>query len=498
MKAIFKATAVLGSASVVGILAGLVSAKVSALLLGPGGLGFAGLMTSLLGLSGMLAAMGVSIGVVRVGARALAENDQRRIAAVRSAAWVMSGGLGLVVAAAMILARTPLSRLMLGGPEHAGAVVIVAAGLLLTLSAGVQSGILNAYQRVGALARIGMLSSVIGTSLSLLVIWRWRADGIPWAVLMTCIVPWVVSLYFLRRLHPPSGVRPSRREIMATVGELLRFGAPFTASLLVGAGVIALMPVLVLHALDTEAAGYYRAASAVAVSYLGLVTASMAQDYYPRVSAVSNDKDELCRLINEQHRFVLLLGGPIILGMLALVPYLVPLLYSQRFMPSVELLEWQLIGDLFRLAAWTMAFVVMVHSGGIRFFMLELGGGASLVLFSGLGMRVFGLTGLGMGFVACAIVYYSLCWILLRRSIDFRWTRQNGSLLITLIALAAVIRLLPTLGLEHVRTPVALALAALVSLHSVRVLWRELGGYEELAAFLRRRGRRAPVAEKAS
>ena len=86
MKSILKATVVLSSASIVSILTGLVSAKVSAVLLGPGGLGYMGLLQSLLGLSGMLAGMGVGTGLVRAGARALAGKDERQEAALRGGA----------------------------------------------------------------------------------------------------------------------------------------------------------------------------------------------------------------------------------------------------------------------------------------------------------------------------------------------------------------------------------------------------------------------------
>lgn len=490
MRSIIKATAVLGSASVVNILTGLVSAKISAVLLGPGGVGYMGLLQSLLGLAGMVAGMGVSTGFVRDGARALAEADMRRLSALRAGAWLSCGVLGVAAAVVMVLARVPLSRLTLGGSAHGGAVIIIAVGLLLTLAAGIQTGILNAHRQISALVRCSMLGSVLGTASNLLIIWTWRGAGVPWAVLAGCFIPWAASAFYLRRLGTRSDPRPSSREVRSAAGGLLRFGAPFTASLLVGAGVVTALPVFVLHAIDADAAGYYRAAATVAVSYLGFVTASMSQDYYPRVSAVADQKAELCRLVNEQHRLVLLLGGPVILGMLALVPYLIPLVYSPRFIPAVGLLEWQLLGDMFRLAAWTMAFVILARSGSFLFFGLELAGGASLLGLSWVGMRWFGLEGLGMGFVACAVVYYLLCWIILRRTIGLRWTARNVALFLTLVLFGSAVRALPYLGFERARTPVALLLAAVASAYSVHQLWGEMGGFHGLLTALRRRLRR--------
>src|SRR5205085_11145318 len=122
--------------------------------------------------------------------------------------------------------------------------------------------------------------------------------------------------------------RPPRSTLFpyTTLFRSLHFGVPFTGSMLVGAGVQMLMPVLVLHALSRADVGFYRAAAAVAVNYLSFLLTAMGQDFYPRVSAASDRPAALTQLVNEQQRLVLLLAGPIIVGMLALVPYLVPLI----------------------------------------------------------------------------------------------------------------------------------------------------------------------------
>jgi PST family polysaccharide transporter len=485
MKSILKATAVLSSVSVVNILVGLVSAKVNAVLLGPAGIGYMGLLQSLLALTAMFAGMGVGTGLVRAGAQALAADDRRQLAAVRAGAWLLCwtlGGAGVVL---LVLFRTPVSRLMLGGAEHGGAVVLVGAALLLTLAAGVQTSVLNAHHRITDLARVGVLNSLVGVPLGLLVIWRWRGAGIAPAVLVGCAVNCAVAYYYMRARTPAQRVALTRQEVWTAARSLLGFGVPFTGSMLVGAGVLTLIPVLVLHALSREAVGYYRAAATISVTYLGFLITAMGQDYYPRAAALSDQPEALVRLVNEQLRFVLLVAGPVILVMLALVPYLVPLVYSPQFVPASNLLEWQLIGDLFKFSSWTMAMIILTRMGSTTFFYTELLGGTLTLATSWFGLRWFGLEGLGISFLLTTMVYFCACLLILRRNLGLRWTTENKLLFLLLVLTTLIVRALPYIGLAWLRTPVALVCAVLFGLSSLYVIWGEVGGLKGLVAWRR-------------
>lgn len=483
MKSILKATAVLSSVSLVNILIGLVSAKVNAVLLGPRGVGYMGLLQSLLTLSVIIAGMGVGTGLVRAGAKVLADGDERQVAALRSGAWLLSWTLGGLALLLLVIFRLPLSRLMLGGPEHTGAVMLMGAALVLSLAATVQSSILNAHHRIADLARVGVLSSLLSMPLTLFIIWRWRAQGIALAVLAGCVVNWAVSYYFLRGRVPAPRLTPQRHEVFAAARSLLSFGGPFMASTLVGTGVLVCMPVLVLHTLSREDVGFYRAASAISISYLGVLLTAMGQDYYPRVSAVIDQPAALGQLVNDQLRLVLLLSGPVILGMLALVPYLVPLIYSAQFIPASSLLEWQLIGDLFKFSSWTMAMIVLTRMGSKTFFWLELLGGTLGLVTGWFGMRWLGLEGLGIGFMLSAMVYFCVCLLILRRNIGLRWTMENKLVFLLLVLTTLIVRALPYLGMEKLRTPVALAFAVLFGLGSLYTIWGEVGGLRGLVAW---------------
>jgi PST family polysaccharide transporter len=242
------------------------------------------------------------------------------------------------------------------------------------------------------------------------------------------------------------------------------------------------LPIIVLHLLGKESVGYYKAATAISMSYLGFLAAAMALDFYPRVSAVKEQPRALVELINQQHRLVMILAVPMILGTLALLPYAVPIVYSRKFVPTVVVLEWQLIGDLFKFSSWTMAYAILARCRSSVYFLTESIGGLANIVTLWLAVRWFGLSGLGISFLVSYIIYYAAVWVIIRREIHLVWTVGNKMMMLASVAAALLVRALPSTSLANLRTPTALLLALLAGAWSLHAVWGELGGRKEIRA----------------
>jgi enterobacterial common antigen flippase len=471
MKSIFRATAILSGSSVVTIILGLASAKVLALLLQPGGYGYYGLLQSVVAVASLFTGMGIATGLVRQGAGAALRDDKKAISSLRHGAWILFWVLGGISLLVLILFRERLSRL--GGLNQPAVMPIIGIAVLFTVATNIQTGMLNAHHRVGALATYAIGNSVFGAGIVILTVLIWHSHGVIAAVIGGAIASWAVSGILLRRHIGRPVSRFFQRETLNSAWSLLRFGAPFTASTMVGTGVQLALPILIFHLLNTESVGYYKAASAIAVGYLGFLVTAMGQDYFPRISAVKDNPKALVELINEQHRLVMLLAGPMILGTLALVPYLIPLVYSRKFYPAVEILEWQLIGDLFKFSSWTMSFAILARCKSSVYFLTESIGGVTTLVTAWVGVRLFGLPGLGIASLMMFVIYYVVTWTVIRREIPLVWTAANKKMMLAAVLAAAIIRALPGTRFANIRTPVALTLAFTAGIFSLTQLWQQ-------------------------
>jgi O-antigen/teichoic acid export membrane protein len=440
MGSLIRATLILGSGSAVSLLASLLSNKAYAVWVGPGGVGLLGLLQGLLGISGIIAGMGLSSGLVRLGAAEITENNTARILALRQAAWQLFLYCSGSIAVLMLLFSQPIAHFLLAGSPVSMVLVVVLA-LLLSLGAGVNIGLLNAYHRIGILARITAISSVVGAIFGITVVWLWRTEAMPLVVLGVPLAQFFLALHYSRSLVLPSS-KPNPQEVRDARSELFRFGLSFTGSQLVGTAVQLSLPFLVLYQLGQENVGYYRAAVMFSVGYVGFLLNALGQDFYPRLSALKAQPEAFQQAIHAQQRFMVLLGSPLVALSIALAPLIVRLIFSKEFLPALDVLHWQLLGDLPKFVSWTLGYAVLAALPSRSYLLTETVGGLCLLVFSWLGMAWLGLAGLGIGFLLAYVVYLLfLVYLLGSKKLWFPlWT--NVSLLTIGFAVAVAVQFL--------------------------------------------------------
>ncbi len=418
----------------------VVTAKAYAVILGPAGVGLYGLMLSVLNLGVIVVSVGMGVSVVQATAAAVAAKDWSLVHAVRRTARILAVIGGAVGGVLLIGLREPIAKLVLGDATKDGDVVILAGALLLTVAAGAQLALLTGLHRVKAVTLVNVASALVSAGAGVALVALVGIAALAPALLLTAAVQAALSVAVNRRSRE-AGI-PSPRgttAIPGVVGTLVRRGARIAASQLVSTGVQLGVPVMVLQMLGTQEVGYYRAAATISVGYLTFFLASLTQDYLPRIAGAS-DSGAMILLIDRRMRLVMSLGLPIILGLLALGPLAIQLLYSSAFAPALDVLQWQLVGDIVRLPAWVLAFVLLTGDGG-PYFRAELTGGIALALGSILGLATLGLTGAGVGYAAAQVAYYAVLWMLVRRRLPLRPGRLQMGLLLTSALCAAVLLL---------------------------------------------------------
>jgi O-antigen/teichoic acid export membrane protein len=420
---ILKSTSIIGGASFVNIAIGVLRSKVLAVLLGPAGVGLASLYTGLITTASAFTTMGVGPVGTRQIAEASSNDDVRTLMVVRRAMlWatmLLAGASGLVVWSL----RSALAVHALGHASYAGAVGWLSLGVALTVAGASQTALIQGMRRIGDVARLNVFGSILSTVLGIGLLWKWGKAGLVAYVLIVPLASFVLGHIFVSRLPKPKVGLIAFHQLIREWKILFRLGLA-----LVGAGLAQQLAQLwiriyIAKSLGAEPLGQYQAAWTISMQYVTFVLAAMATDYYPRLTGVIHDHNAARRLVNEQAEIAMLLSAPIFLAMMAGAPWVIHLLYAESFTPAIEILRWQVLGDVLKVAAWPLGFVILAAGDGNSFFWSET---ISAILLSGLIALLVPLSGLrttGVSYLAMYAFYLPLVYWLARRRIGFHFSR---------------------------------------------------------------------------
>jgi PST family polysaccharide transporter len=363
--------------------------------------------------------------------------DNRAVTTVLVALRRLTLLLGAIAAITLFFLRKVVSGWVFSSPRYAYAVGVLSLGVLFTIISSSQVAVLNGLRRVGDIARLNIIGAAIGTGVTILLVVVWRERALVYAVTTTTLVMLICSWWFLWRIpRPPSD--PVHGEIKAASVLLLRLGAAFLSAGVVMTVVLLLTRVIIINRLGMASAGYFQAAWGFVVFYIDFILNAMGVDFYPHLTSCIQDRKAANQLVNEQTEVALILGGPLILGMVAFAPVVIFLFYSRQFVAATKLLRWLLLGNIVKIISWPMGYLVMAHGWAKTFIFIELVWASAylgLVYFS---IGHAGIDAAGYAYVGSYLAYATVLFFIVNRFSGFAWTERN-LLVAVAVSLAAIL-----------------------------------------------------------
>lgn len=440
-----------------------------AVLLGPSGFGLFGVYGSIEIFTENIAGMGVNSSGVRQIAEAAASGDELKIARTVAVLRRTSLVLGLLGAVFLIICSRQVSIWTFGGPQKAASVCLLSLAVLFQLISYGQDALIQGMRRIADLARAGILGSVLGTIISIPVIYFLRADGVALSFVIVAAMNILISWWYSRKIRIQK-FRITTSEIVEEASALLKLGSVFMVGALLLSGVAYLIRLLIIRKSGLEAAGLYQSAWTLGGLYIGLIVQAMGADFYPRLSAAAADNKVCNRLVNEQVRVGMLLACPGVIATLCIAPIVTTAFYSSKFHAAIEVLRWICIGTTLQVVTWPMGFILVAKGRRQIFFWCELSCAAVYALLSWLFIYRYGLDGAGIAFLVYGIFHGILHYPIVRYVSGFRWSISNvreGAAFALLIGVVDwALHVLPTI----LGATLGIVVAVLSGIYSIRTL----------------------------
>jgi PST family polysaccharide transporter len=479
---ILKSSTLVGGSQIISIALRTIQVKVLAILLGPVGIGLVGLYQSIIDLTSTITGLGIRSSGVRQIAAASATADQQKVARTVLTIRRIAMGLGIVGMILVFFGRNQISRLTFGNTERSNAIAILSVTLLfISISSG-QTALVQGMRRIGDLAKLNVLGAFWGAAISIPVIYFWGEKGIaPFLVVVSAMT--ILTSWWYARKIPILKVNLPLRDIRDEARGLLSLGMVLMASALMTTLVLYMIRVMVVQRFGLEAAGLYQSAAMISNVYIGFILGAMGMDFYPRLTAVSQDNAACNRLVNEQAEIGLLIAAPGLIATLTFAPLVIKLFYSKMFIPAYDILQWQILGTFLRVVSWPLGFTLLAKSKGKMFFCTELGANAVHIVLFWFGIIIFGLKGAGMAFFVLYIFYLFLMMYVIKKLTGFGWSDSNRRLAVIIAPAAGTVFLLPRFFPPSVSMASGTALTIGMGIYSLKKLHGMVGSPNLSAVF---------------
>jgi len=394
------------------LLFSLVRMKIFAVVLGTEGVGIMSFYTNFWEIAYLLGGLGISQSGVRYIAEARSGGDQHKLAIVVSCIqkWVI--GSGLITLLIIFLFREKLSWAIFNEAEYTVGVFIVGFAILFQVLAEGEKSILLGYREVKRAAFSNGIGIIIGTSLSVLLVFLFKSEVLPWVLVLTSLCAWLFMKFQNNQVLP----QPDSDQNISPFNTI-RNGWPIVqlGLVLVGSSFLTSLVFLLTKrwiqnqgvTIDegNESVGLFEQSYRVSAFYVNFVLGAMAADFLPRLTESIKNKAGTVRIVNEQIEVGILLVISGIAGLILFKELILTILATKEFVDAAPLITWFALGCLGRVMTWPVAYLFVAAEKKVTFLIMEVSMASIHLLLAWFFVSKFQQLGGAMAFTLVYLVY---------------------------------------------------------------------------------------------
>lgn len=455
-RSMMKGTAIFGGVQIFNILVSIIRGKLVAVLLGPSGMGISALLGSTINTVSQATGLGLSMGAIRSISMATAQEDERafsRIVIIFRKLVVFTAIFGALVC---FLGCIKLSSMVFGHYNYWWMFVFLGVMQFFTALGSGETTLLQGTQQLRSLAATSLIGSIIGLVICIPIYYFYGEDGIAPSMTILALCTYLSNKYFSRSIKVQP-ISVSLKEILEKGRGMLGLGIVLTLASLLGSLTTFLINYSIRKHGGLADVGLFQAASSITTQYVGFLFSAMSVDYFPRLSAVSDDNKKVSELVNQQAELMTLIASPLIILIFCSSEILIKVLLTESFISTVPLVKLLALSLFMKAASYAFGYISFSKGDRKTFFWLEgVYGNIVTLLLSAVSYFFWGLIGLGIAAVASYTLYIIVVVIIAKYRYDVTFSKEfmrvfiiMGALCISSYFLSTMI-ISPTLNLSLV------------------------------------------------
>lgn len=472
MRKLITATLYSSAGTLSTLLFGAVVIKILALINGAEGVGLFSILRQLQQTLVIVALLGGQTAIVQGLASLEGEKRDNFLVATLKISLVTTGITVLLI----VLAAPLLNHWLFAGQVAAGLQLIYWSIIPLICGSifSYLCSVLNGYRAVGSQALLQLCGALLGACIAYPLALGFKS-GFSYNYVLLLAAPFALGAILALIYCCKKGfLKPflNRKAWSFAHNEsryFLAFASVTLITSLLQTAVLLAIRGLILKNYDMAAVGKFDAAWTLSMMYIMLILNSIAMFYLPELSKI---KDYLQRqiLIDNVIRLAIVILLPLITFVLEFKYYYIVVFYSREFLPSIDMIQWMILGDFFKVFGWIFAVSMLAYARMKPFFFSELlWHSAFLGLAYTILHRHLPLQYIGLVFFILYVAYFIFCTVYIHRCWQFKL--QKKYVFILLLSFSYLLMILLSSWNDYSVNWLRGSLSLVVSLFMSAIFW---------------------------
>jgi PST family polysaccharide transporter len=400
--------------TLVKMIAGFISVKVVAVIIGPSGVALVGQLNNFSAIIMALATGGITSGVTKYIAQY--KDDGETVKGYIGTAVKTMLFFSVICGLFLVFGSTLLSEKILLNVKYSFVFIVFGITLVFYACNTLLLAIINGYKQFNLYVKISIVSSFVGLILSLLLVIPFGVNGaLLNAVTSQSLVFIIVFIlakkanivclskdYIWNKFDKNKVVRYLRFALMTLVSA---FTVPVSQLIIRG--------YLISH-FSLQEAGWWEGINRLSGMYLMIITSSFGVYYLPKLSELTDGSD-IKREIKTAYKVII----PCLLAGLSCVYFcrflIIKVLFSEEFYGMAGLFFWQLIGDFLKISSWLIAYLMHAKAMVKLYILTEIIFSLLYIVLAILLSELIGLKGVVFGYGVNYLMYFVVMYVFIYR-----------------------------------------------------------------------------------
>lgn len=396
------------------MLSGLVINKAISVYIGPAGLAVIGQFQNFSQVVLIAAQGAINSGVVKYTAEYGRESP--KIPYLFSTALRISLIASVSVGLLLILFSSFFSSRILDSVDYNFIFIIFGFTIILFVLNGLLLSIINGLKEIRSYIKINIIQSLYSLIFTSLLIYFFSLKGALIALATNQSIIFFITLVMIRKHNIIKWKNFTSTFDKQISKKLFAFSAmAITSAIMVPTSQFIIRDYIATTQ-GMNQAGYWQGVWYISTTYLMIVTTALSTYYLPRLSEITC-KQELKKEILQGYKILLPIVIACGLTIYILRDFIIHLLFSESFLPMKPLFTWQIIGDVLKIAAWLLVYVMLAKKMTKEFIICEVLCSVSFVSLSYLLISLLGTIGTTYAYCITYIIYFLTVYFFINKNL---------------------------------------------------------------------------------